>query len=78
VVEFATRRLGPHSKGDDTRPAEELERLRERDWAALYADAFPDLFARADESARRTVGGVVAEVCAARPSTREGPREASW
>jgi pyruvate dehydrogenase E1 component alpha subunit len=76
VVEFATRRLGPHSRGDDTRPAEELERLRERDWATLYTEAFPDLFARADESARRTVGEVVAWVRAARPSTGEEPREA--
>jgi TPP-dependent pyruvate/acetoin dehydrogenase alpha subunit len=55
-----TWRFGPHSKGDDTRPEEELERLRrQRDPLAIHA-------ARLEPGLRRTIETQVeAEVAAA-------------
>jgi pyruvate dehydrogenase E1 component alpha subunit len=62
VVEFRTDRLGPHSKGDDTRDPTELRRIRERDWATRYARHHPAQFGAADERQRRRVAEVTAEV----------------
>lgn len=62
VLEFVTDRLGPHSKGDDTRSRPELERLEERDWARSYALAFPDQFARIDAGQRAQVERLVSDV----------------
>jgi len=62
VVEFVTHRVGPHSKGDDTRDAAELQRVQDRDWYGRYRSAFPDRFARADEAQRQLVADVTAEV----------------
>jgi len=62
VVEFMTVRLGPHSKGDDTRDTETLDRLRARDWYRRYAAAFPEQFAVADRRARLRIDEVVREV----------------
>lgn len=45
-------RLGPHSKGDDTRSEDELARLRERDPLSVIADRIPnaaELLAEADD-----------------------------
>ena len=53
VVEFATGRLGPHSKGDDTRTAAELAAARERDWYPRYAAAFPEQFGRPRRGGQR-------------------------
>ncbi|NUR86391.1 MAG: thiamine pyrophosphate-dependent dehydrogenase E1 component subunit alpha [Nonomuraea sp.] len=58
VVEFATRRLGPHSKGDDTRSQEDLELLRKLDWHAPHAGTARDL------RARDTIQAVIEEVSA--------------
>lgn len=69
VLEFETRRLGPHSKGDDTRPAEEVRRLEARDWYARYAAA--DGFRRLDDEARRFVDLVADEVLGRPPSVWE-------
>ncbi|MEV7231310.1 thiamine pyrophosphate-dependent dehydrogenase E1 component subunit alpha [Polymorphospora sp. NPDC051019] len=71
VVEFHTDRLGPHSKGDDTRSPEELDRLRRRDWYETYAAAYPQQFAAADERQRDLVAEVVHEVSARPPVARE-------
>lgn len=68
VVEFITYRVGPHSKGDDTRTPAELLAVRENDWYARYAAAFPEEFAAADEHWRRHVESVVAEVSARPPA----------
>ena len=76
VLEFATIRLGPHSKGDDTRSEEELRRVRERDWAARYAAQHPDQFAAADQAQRHRVAAVVDEVLA-RPLSVWRPPSAS-
>ncbi|WP_433056627.1 thiamine pyrophosphate-dependent dehydrogenase E1 component subunit alpha [Dactylosporangium sp. CS-033363] len=61
VVEFATHRLGPHSKGDDTRPAAEVAALP--DWYPPHAGSPLDL------EQRERVAAVVADVTARPPST---------
>ncbi|MEZ0066052.1 TPP-dependent pyruvate/acetoin dehydrogenase alpha subunit [Streptacidiphilus sp. MAP12-20] len=68
VAEFVTPRLGPHSKGDDTRPAEEIARLRAVDWYARYAEAEPERFQRLDREARAAVDAVAEDVVAREPS----------
>jgi pyruvate dehydrogenase E1 component alpha subunit len=73
VVEFVTHRLGPHSKGDDTRTPRQLQALRDDDWYERYAGAFPRLFAAADEHWRRYVDTLVAEV-SARPLASRATR----
>ncbi|GHJ15479.1 thiamine pyrophosphate-dependent dehydrogenase E1 component subunit alpha [Micromonospora sp. AKA38] len=57
-----TVRLGPHSKGDDSRDADELRELRRLDWLERYATAYPEQFSAADARARRRVADVSAEV----------------
>jgi TPP-dependent pyruvate/acetoin dehydrogenase alpha subunit len=48
-----TCRFGPHSKGDDTRPEQEVERMRrERDPLAIQAQ-------RLDEAGRKTIEATV-------------------
>lgn len=64
VVEFTPPRLGPHSKGDDTRGDHELAALRARDWAGRYRDRHPARFARIDDEQRRAIDGVVRDVLA--------------
>jgi pyruvate dehydrogenase E1 component alpha subunit len=68
VVEFATHRLGPHSKGDDTRPAEVVERARAADWYRRYAAAWPERFARLDARARAYIDEVARDVAGREPS----------
>ncbi|MER5425188.1 thiamine pyrophosphate-dependent dehydrogenase E1 component subunit alpha [Streptosporangium roseum] len=71
VAEFVTHRLGPHSKGDDTRPPEEIARARDHDWYARYARMFPDRFDRLDRERRELVERIAAEVAARPPSVWE-------
>ncbi|GIJ24289.1 thiamine pyrophosphate-dependent dehydrogenase E1 component subunit alpha [Micromonospora lutea] len=73
VVEFVTHRLGPHSKGDDSRSPAELRAVRAADWALRYAAAHPEQFERIDAEQSRRVEQVVAEVLA-RPLTDWSPR----
>lgn len=73
VIEFDTHRLGPHSKGDDTRPADAIRLAREHDWYPLYASAFGDRFAAADRRQRERVAGVIADVTGRPESTWEQP-----
>jgi pyruvate dehydrogenase E1 component alpha subunit len=72
VVEFMTVRLGPHSKGDDTRTAAELNRASERDWYPFYHDASPERVAAEDARQRERIESVVNEVIA-RPQTAWEP-----
>lgn len=72
VVEFATTRLGPHSKGDDSRSPAELVRLRAGDWYPRLATALGPRFARADTAARARVQAVIRDVGARAPSTWDG------
>ncbi|WP_214102986.1 thiamine pyrophosphate-dependent dehydrogenase E1 component subunit alpha [Acrocarpospora catenulata] len=62
VAEIAVHRLGPHSKGDDTRTSEELREAAEHDWHPRYAAAFPEQFARLEEEQRAFVERVVDDV----------------
>lgn len=66
VVEFATHRLGPHSKGDDTRPQGVIRRAEDNDWYRHYQHAFPDQFESADRRQREFVDKV-ARAVAIRP-----------
>jgi pyruvate dehydrogenase E1 component alpha subunit len=62
VVEFRPPRLGPHSKGDDTRDAGQLAEARRNDWATAYRAADPEHFDRLDAIARAEIDAVVADV----------------
>jgi acetoin:2,6-dichlorophenolindophenol oxidoreductase subunit alpha len=68
ILEFAAGRLGPHSKGDDTRDPADIARLRERDWYTRYENRFPDQFRTLDAEAARTVDEVVRTVDSSGPS----------
>ncbi|MER7333687.1 MULTISPECIES: thiamine pyrophosphate-dependent dehydrogenase E1 component subunit alpha [unclassified Micromonospora] len=59
-----TVRLGPHSKGDDSRPADEIRRLRHLDWLERYAAAYPPQFSAADAQARQRVAEISAAALA--------------
>lgn len=62
VVEFRTVRLGPHSKGDDTRNPVELAHLQQQDWSLRYAAADPDRFAAIARRQSNLIEQVVADV----------------
>ncbi|MCW1092700.1 MULTISPECIES: thiamine pyrophosphate-dependent dehydrogenase E1 component subunit alpha [Streptomyces] len=69
VVECVTHRVGPHSKGDDTRAAEVRERAARHDWYRRYRHDHPAQFAAADQAQAQAVAAVVREV-GARPASR--------
>lgn len=73
VLEFVTDRLGPHSKGDDTRTPEELAWLRSQDWCARYRELFPQQFARLDARVREQLRQTVQRVAARPPSAWRQP-----
>ncbi|WP_449065207.1 thiamine pyrophosphate-dependent dehydrogenase E1 component subunit alpha [Planomonospora algeriensis] len=73
VVEFATHRIGPHSKGDDTRSAEEIALAAGHDWHPRYARLLGERFGRLDREARELVERVAAEVAARPLSVWERP-----
>lgn len=75
VAEFRVPRLGPHSKGDDTRSPEELAELRSYDWYERYRELFPGRFEVADNGQRERVAGLVAEVLV-RPESTWAPASA--
>ncbi|MER5770034.1 thiamine pyrophosphate-dependent dehydrogenase E1 component subunit alpha [Streptomyces sp. NPDC001985] len=75
VVEFVTHRLGPHSKGDDSRPPDAVERARAHDWYRLYPRVAPAQFALRDTLARSLVEGVVREVGARPPAVWRNDHE---
>lgn len=66
VVELVTHRLGPHSKGDDTRSGAEVDRLRAADWYVRYRQVYPEQLAALETAAAAQVTGLVREI-AARP-----------
>ncbi|MEU4533381.1 thiamine pyrophosphate-dependent dehydrogenase E1 component subunit alpha [Streptosporangium sp. NPDC023825] len=72
VVEFVTHRLGPHSKGDDIRPADVVRAARDNDWYARYAHDHPEHFHRFDGAVKAEVEAVADEVAARPPSRWEG------
>jgi pyruvate dehydrogenase E1 component alpha subunit len=72
VVEFTTNRVGPHSKGDDSRPPEVIRLAHEQDWYRRYARDFPERMTARDAEARELVERVVREVSARPPAVWEG------
>lgn len=62
VVEVAVDRLGPHSKGDDTRDLAEIAALERRGWRTRYRDELGERFDRADQRGRDRVAAVVEDV----------------
>ncbi|MEV0381248.1 thiamine pyrophosphate-dependent dehydrogenase E1 component subunit alpha [Nonomuraea sp. NPDC050643] len=64
VVEFATHRLGPHSKGDDTRPSDAVI----TDWYASYQAEHPGQSSRIEAAARSRMDAIAAEVAARPPA----------
>jgi TPP-dependent pyruvate/acetoin dehydrogenase alpha subunit len=62
IVEFQTMRLGPHSKGDDTRPAGDVVALRAQDWWDRYTALAPEKFREVDEKQRSRVQDIVNRV----------------
>ncbi|MFG7940501.1 thiamine pyrophosphate-dependent dehydrogenase E1 component subunit alpha [Streptomyces cacaoi] len=68
VVELATHRVGPHSKGDDTRPEDERAAAEADDWYRRYPPGHEEQFARLDERARAAVADVAREVRRLGPS----------
>lgn len=62
VIEFVTNRLGPHSKGDDSRGTELLQVLQEKDWYRLYQRSYPDQIEWIEGDVKREVAAVVADV----------------
>ncbi len=68
VLQFTTRRLGPHSKGDDTRPVDELESLVAADWHTDLAARMGEEFRRLDEQARVEMARIAEEVAARPPA----------
>jgi acetoin:2,6-dichlorophenolindophenol oxidoreductase subunit alpha len=72
VAEFVTHRLGPHSKGDDTRAAAEIALACEQDWYSAYAEAFADHWQAHDTAAGELVDEVTAEVNALPPTEWSG------
>jgi 2-oxoisovalerate dehydrogenase E1 component len=68
VVELDTVRLGPHSKGDDTRPAGEVAAMARRDWYGRYAAEFPERFRAADDRWAGEIRRLAAEVAARPPA----------
>ncbi|MEU9036321.1 thiamine pyrophosphate-dependent dehydrogenase E1 component subunit alpha [Streptomyces sp. NPDC048352] len=71
VVEFRTERLGPHSKGDDTRDAEWRARAAATDWYAVYGVPHDESFAAAERRQRERMDRVVEDVLAMEPSCWE-------
>ncbi|MEU8932001.1 thiamine pyrophosphate-dependent dehydrogenase E1 component subunit alpha [Streptomyces sp. NPDC048409] len=69
VVEFLTHRVGPHSKGDDSRPAELVEFAAEQDWYRRYRHDHPGHFESADRTQRARMAAVVRDV-EERPAAR--------
>jgi pyruvate dehydrogenase E1 component alpha subunit len=62
VVEFETRRLGAHSKGDDTRTLAEVAALRAIDWGADYHARYPEIFAEVDARMRDRMAAIAQDV----------------
>ena len=62
IVEFHTVRLGPHSKGDDTRSDEELEVAANADWYKRYTAAFADQTQEVESKVAAELDRVFAEV----------------
>ena len=73
IVEFQTIRLGPHSKGDDSRREEDVMALRAQDWLERYASSDPERFQAIDARQRSRITEIVNLVSNLPPSSWEPP-----
>lgn len=62
VVQFNTTRVGPHSKGDDSRTAAEVDDARRRDWYAVYAERLGRRFTELDAEQKAYIAQLVKDV----------------
>jgi len=62
IIEFETVRLGPHSKGDDTRDRETLQRIQAKDWYYLYQQHFPDQLGKTESVVKKHLNDILEEV----------------
>jgi pyruvate dehydrogenase E1 component alpha subunit len=72
VIEFETVRLGPHSKGDDTRGEKELENLRKKDWLAIYRKLYPAQTERIELESKAEIARLIRDI-QARPLSKWHP-----
>jgi acetoin:2,6-dichlorophenolindophenol oxidoreductase subunit alpha len=68
VLEFVTQRVGPHSKGDDTRSLEELEAIHQWDWYTAYCQNFKTQFEQIEATVQSKLHQLIADI-ESRPST---------
>ncbi|MBD2411759.1 dehydrogenase [Nostoc calcicola FACHB-389] len=59
VIEFDTNRVGPHSKGDDTRDIKELEIIQKWDWYSVYQQQYPDQFERLELKVKTEISSLI-------------------
>ncbi|MGE4158386.1 MAG: thiamine pyrophosphate-dependent enzyme, partial [Planctomycetota bacterium] len=62
MVEFLVPRLGPHSKGDDTREAHEIAAEQERDWLKHYESQIRGLKTRLEQVIRPKMAALSADL----------------
>lgn len=62
IVEFKTRRLGSHSKGDDTRKKSFVDELRANDWYTVAQAADAELVRAVDELVTAETDKLVADI----------------
>jgi len=62
IIEFHTQRLGPHSKGDDTRGPEEIAELHRRDWYTSYRRVDAEQLAHLESKVQAELDRIVTEV----------------
>jgi acetoin:2,6-dichlorophenolindophenol oxidoreductase subunit alpha len=72
VAEFITTRVGPHSKGDDTRPPEQRRAAEEADWLAGYRRHYGDQVRAAELAQQSRLRRLAAEILA-RPLAGASP-----
>ena len=68
VIEFETQRLASHSKGDDTRSEEDLERLRTSDWLNRLTSVSVEQRQIIDAEVSQSVAALVDDVIQRPPS----------
>ncbi|MDF1859094.1 MAG: thiamine pyrophosphate-dependent dehydrogenase E1 component subunit alpha [Verrucomicrobiales bacterium] len=62
VIEFKVSRLGPHSKGDDTRNPATLERLEANGWESYYRAKDSDRFSRLELHSKEFIDALIEQV----------------
>ncbi|WP_344889260.1 thiamine pyrophosphate-dependent dehydrogenase E1 component subunit alpha [Actinomadura meridiana] len=62
IVEFVTHRVGPHSKGDDARTAQQIREAELADWYPAYAFAHQAQTREIESIARKQLDDAIEEV----------------